>query len=65
MAASCKAKVGDVLSKLNNTMSQRAVTLNYRVLHILEDIMSVLKPNGDVYVVQVVAVILAQIVLLE
>ena len=50
-------------------MSKRAVTLNCRVLHILEDIMSVLKPNGVVYVptnlVQVGAVSLAQTVLLE
>ena len=69
LAASGKAKVGEVLSRLTNPMSQRAVTLNFRVLHILEDIMTVLKPNGVVYVsadlVQVGAVILAQTVLLE
>ena len=50
VAASRKAKVADSLSKLSNPMSQRAVTLNFRVLHIIEDIMSVLKPNGSVYV---------------
>ena len=69
VAASCKATVADTLSKLSNPMSQRAVTLNYRVLHIIEDIMSVLKPNGAVYVptslVRAGAVILAQTVLLE
>ena len=69
LAASRKAKVGEVVSRLTNPMSVRAVTLNFRVLHILEDIMSVLKPNGVVYVptdlVQVGAVILAQTVLLE
>ena len=69
VSASRKARVAEVLSKLTNPMSQRAVTLNYRVLHIIEDIMSVLKPDGVVYVptslVQVGAVILAQTVLLE
>ena len=69
VAASRKAKVADSLSKLSNPMSQRAVTLNFRVLHIIEDIMSVLKPNGSVYVPtnlgRAGAVILAQTVLLE
>ena len=69
LAASRKAKVGEVVSRLTNPMSVRAVTLNFRVLHILEDIMSFFKPNGVVYVptdlVQVGAVILAQVVLLE
>ena len=69
VAASRKAKVAESLSKLSNPMSQRAVTLNFRVLHIIEDIMSVLKPNGSVYVPinlgRAGAVILAQTVLLE
>ena len=69
VSASRKAKVAEALSKLSNPMSQRAVTLNFRVLHIIEDIMSVLKPNGVVYVptslVRAGAVILAQTVLLE
>ena len=69
VAASCKAKVDDTLSKLSNPMSQRAITLNFRVLHIIEDIMSVLKPNGSLYVPtnlgRAGAVILAQTVLLE
>ena len=69
VSASRKAKVAEVLSKLTNQMPQRAVTLNYRVLHIIEDIMSVLKPDGVVYVptslVRAGAVILAQTVLLE
>ena len=69
VAASRKAKVADTLSRLSNPMSQRAVTLNFRVLHIIEDIMSVLKPNGSVFVPtnldRAGAVILAQTVLLE
>ena len=69
VAASRKAKVAEALSKLSDPMSQRAFTLIYRVLHIIEDIMSVLKPNGAVYVptslVRAGAVILAQTVLLE
>ena len=69
VAASRKAKVADTLSRLSNPMSQRAVTLNFRVLHIIEDIMSVLKPNGKVFVPtnleRAGAIILAQTVLLE
>ena len=69
LAAACKAKVDEVVSRLSNPMSVRAVKLNYRVLHLLEDIMSVLKPEGVVYVptdlVKVGAVIVAQVVLLE
>ena len=49
LAASRKAKVDEVVSRLTNPMSVRAVKLNFRVLHLLEDIMSVLKPNGVVY----------------
>ena len=38
------------VSKLSNPMSVRAVKLNFRVLHLLEDILSVLKPEGVVLV---------------
>ena len=40
VAASRKAKVAATLSRLTNPMSQRAVTNNFRILHIIEDIMS-------------------------
>ena len=50
-------------------MSVRAVKLNYRVLHLLEDILYVLKPEGVVLVptdlAKVGAMIVAQVVLLE
>ena len=69
VAASRKAKVAVTLSRLTNPMSQRAVTNNFRILHIIEDIMSVLKPNGQVLVPtnldRAGATILAQTVLLE
>ena len=69
VAASRKAKVAATLSRLTNPMSQRAVTNNFRILHIIEDIMSVLKPNGQVLVPtnldRAGATILAQTVLLE
>ena len=59
----------EVVSRLSNPMFVRAVKLNFRILHLIEDIMSVLKPDGVVYVptdlVQVGAVIVAQVVLLE
>ena len=69
LAASRKAKVAATLSKLTNPMSQRAVTNNFRILHIIEDIMTVLKPNGQVLVPvnldRAASTILAQTVLLE
>ena len=69
LTAARKAKVAATLSKLTNPMSQRAVTNNFRILHIIEDIMTVLKPNGQVLVPvnldRAAATIQAQIVLLE
>ena len=50
LAAARKAKVDEGVSKLSNPMSVRAVKLNFRVLHLLEDILSVLKPEGVVLV---------------
>ena len=50
-------------------MSQRAVTNNFRILHIIDDILTVLKPNGQVLVPVTLgradATIEAQVVLLE
>ena len=69
LTAARKAKVAATLSKLTNPMSQRAVTNNFRILHIIEDIMTVLKPNGQVLVPvslgRAAATIEAQTVLLE
>ena len=69
LTAARKAKVAATLSKLTNPMSQRAVTNNFRILHIIEDIMTVLKPNGQVLVPvnldRAAATIQAQVVLLE
>ena len=69
LTAARKAKVAATLSKLTNPMSQRAVTNNFRILHIIEDIMTVLKPNGQVLVPvnlgRAAATIQAQTVLLE
>ena len=60
-----KAKVAATLSKLTNPMSQRAVTNNF--LHIIGNIMTIFKPNGQVLVPvnldRAAATILAQTVL--
>ena len=50
LAAARKAKVDECVTKLSNPMSVRAVKLNYRVLHLVEDILAVLKPEGVVLV---------------
>ena len=71
LTAARKAKVASTLSKLTNPMSQRAATAtnNFRILHIIEDILTVLKPNGQVLVPvtlgRAAATIEAQVTLLE
>ena len=69
LTAARKAKVASTLAKLTNPMSVRAVTNNYRVHHIIEDILSTLKPNGlvvfPVSLERAAATIKAQVVMLE
>ena len=45
MAASRKSKIDDTVAKLNNPMSIRSVKLNYKVLHLVEDLLTVFKPD--------------------
>ena len=69
LTAARKAKVASTLAKLTNPMSMRAVTNNFRILHIIEDILITLKPNGQVLVPvslgRAAATIEAQVTLLE
>ena len=46
MAASRKSKIDDTVAKLANPMSIRAVKLNYKILHMVEDLLAVFKPDG-------------------
>ena len=50
LASARKAKMDECVTKLSKPMSVRAVKLNYRVLHLVEDILTVLKPEGIVLV---------------
>ena len=69
LTAARKAMVASTLAKLTNPMSVRAVTNNFRIQHIIEDILTTLKPNGQVLVPvslgRAAATIEAQVVLLE
>ena len=47
LASARKAKVDECVTKLSNPMSVRAVKLNYRVLHLVEDILAFLKPEPE------------------
>ena len=69
LTAARKAQVASTLAKLTNPMSIRAVTNNYKLQHMIEDILSTLKSNGQICVPvsldRATAIIEAQVVLLE
>ena len=69
LTAARKAKVASTLAKLTNPMSVRAVTNNYKLQYMIEDILSTLKCNGQICVPvsldRATAIIEAQDVLLE
>ena len=46
MAAARKSRIDDTVAKLANPMSIRAVKLNYKLLFMVEDLLSVFKPDG-------------------
>ena len=46
MASARKGRIDDTVAKLANPMSIRAVKLNYRLLFMVEDLLSVFKPDG-------------------
>ena len=46
LASARKGRIDDTVAKLNNPMSIRAVKLNYRLLFMVEDLLSVFKPDG-------------------
>ena len=50
MAASRKSKIDDTVAKLNNPMSIRSVKQNYKVLYLLQDLLTVFKPDGHLLV---------------
>ena len=41
-----KTRVDETIGKLSNPMSVRAVRLNFRILFMVEDMLSVFKPDG-------------------
>ena len=45
-----KTKVDETVGKLTNHMSVRAVRLNFRILFMVEDMLTVLKPDGHTLV---------------
>ena len=69
LASERKARVDECVTKLSNPMSVRAVKLNFWVLHLVEDILAVLKPERVVLVptdlVTMGAMEVAQVVILE
>ena len=46
LASARKARVDELVSKLSNPMSVRAVKLDFRILFMVENILSVFKPEG-------------------
>ena len=69
LTAARKAKVASTLAKLTNPMSIRAVTNNCKLQHMIEDILSTLKSNGQICVPvsldRATAIIEAQVIVLE
>ena len=47
MAYSRKSQIEEAVGKLNNPMSIRSVKLNFKVLHLVQDLLSVFKPDSQ------------------
>ena len=56
LAAERKGKVAEAVRGLTNPMSVRALHHNYKILHLVEDLLSVFSPNGVSLVITDVAV---------
>ena len=50
MASSRKSQIEEAVGRLNNPMTIHSVNLSYKVLHLVQDLLGVLKPDGQLLV---------------